>query len=472
MAVSEARAAWQRTVNRFLVQEDAKRAPKLACCPSTSPSPSVREVDVGPRRAADAQDIPSVGFLPINQNTSYSNLSPNSRWWLQLQPNYRHQGGLTNEQFKSAESEMETSQSGVSSAKQPDSEEDGAFVYDSTDTESFVHCDLSISTSGNNVIEVEKQELKPMHKQNTEHYSKLEDAGNSYELAEMSTDGCVVSKKTNELFSYCESPWIGDEKTEPWWRTADQDELALLVAQRSFGLIENCDLPQPQNTRVKREVVNLCCRDLDGACLFPTDTKHPDCRHDLIIHSQSTIASGGESQKQCLPVDGQLQSSTIASLRDGTNQEAISKGIVAESDSSKAQLLEALRHSQTRAREAEKAAKQAYAEKEHVVKLVFRQASQLFAYRQWLQLLQLENLCYQIRNNKNQPISTLFPVTLPQKTRRLRKNWQKAVRGKRGKRGRPRSDMSKYALVFALGLSLVSAGLFLGWTVGWMLPTF
>lgn len=475
MAVAEARTAWQRTFNRCLVQEDAKRAPKLACCPSTLPS--VRDVDVGPQSAAEAQDIPSVFFLPFNRNASYSNLSPNTRWWLQLQPNYTHQRGLTNEQLNSAESEMKTYQSGLSSAlKLPDSEDDGALVYSSTNAEPFVDSDLrSSTTSANNVIRVEKKDLKPIDKQNTEHYSKFQDGGDSYKLAEMSTDGCAISKKTSELFRYCESPWIGDEKTEPWWRTADQDELVLLVTQRSFGLIENCDLPQPQNSRLKKEAADLCSFDHDGECLSPIDMKHPGYQHDLIIHNRIGIASRAESQKQWLPVDGQLPSSTVPSLRDSINQEAIPKRIVAESDPSKAQLLEALRHSQTRAREAEKAAKQAYAEKEDVVKLVFRQASQLFAYKQWFQLLQLENLCYQIRNNRNQPISSLFPVMLPwvpQKTRKLRKNGQKAARGKRAKRGRPRRDICKYAVVFALGLSLVGAGLLLGWTVGWMLPTF
>ncbi|KAK7292822.1 hypothetical protein RJT34_15676 [Clitoria ternatea] len=53
-----------------------------------------------------------------------------------------------------------------------------------------------------------------------------------------------------------------------------------------------------------------------------------------------------------------------------------------EGDLSKAQLTEALCHSQTRAREAEEVAKQAYAEKEHIIGLFFIQASQLFAYKQ------------------------------------------------------------------------------------------
>ncbi|EPS66035.1 hypothetical protein M569_08748, partial [Genlisea aurea] len=36
-----------------------------------------------------------------------------------------------------------------------------------------------------------------------------------------------------------------------WWRTADPEELALLVAQRSLSRIENCDLPLPQSPYAK-----------------------------------------------------------------------------------------------------------------------------------------------------------------------------------------------------------------------------
>lgn len=145
---------------------------------------------------------------------------------------------------------------------------------------------------------------------------------------------------------------------------------------------------------------------------------------------------------------------------------------VPEGDPGKGQLMEALRHSQTRAREAEKAAKQAYAEKEHILKLFFKQTSQLFAYRQWFQLLQLETLYIQIKNN-DQSISTLFPVVLPcmsYKGRKQQKSGQKATKGKRVKLRRPQYDIKKYAIAFALGLGLVGAGLLLGWTVGWMLP--
>lgn len=134
-----------------------------------------------------------------------------------------------------------------------------------------------------------------------------------------------------------------------------------------------------------------------------------------------------------------------------------------DDNASKAQLLEALRHSQTRAREAEKVAKEACGEKEHVVKLVFRQASQLFAYKQWLRLVQLENMYFQFKNNKSVSASTVFPVMSPWTTPTSRKM--------RKSRARPRYDVGRYAIVFALGLGLVGAGFLLGWTIGWMLPT-
>lgn len=139
-------------------------------------------------------------------------------------------------------------------------------------------------------------------------------------------------------------------------------------------------------------------------------------------------------------------------------------------DTNKRKLLEALRHSQTRAREAEKAAKQAYTEKEHVVKLIFKQASQLFAYKQWLYLLQLENLYNQIKTNKITPALPSSPWHVPRRKTRRNLPSKKKSREKQGI-GVPsckHDNIGKYAVAFAVGLGLVGAGLLLGWTVGWM----
>jgi hypothetical protein len=130
--------------------------------------------------------------------------------------------------------------------------------------------------------------------------------------------------------------------------------------------------------------------------------------------------------------------------------------------------MEALCHSQTRAREAEEAAKQAYAEKEHIIALIFKQASQLFAYKQLIKLLQLETLCNQIKNN-DQSTSTLFPW-MSYEHKKSRKRKQTYSNGRRDREGKSNCDITTYAVAIALGLSLVGAGLLLGWTVGWMSP--
>jgi hypothetical protein len=139
-----------------------------------------------------------------------------------------------------------------------------------------------------------------------------------------------------------------------------------------------------------------------------------------------------------------------------------------QGNTSKTQLMEALCHSQTRAREAEEAAKQAYAEKEHIIALIFKQASQLFAYKQLIKLLQLETLCNQIKNN-DQSTSTLFPW-MSYEHRKSRKRKQTYSNGRRDREGKSNCDITTYAVAIALGLSLVGAGLLLGWTVGWMSP--
>ncbi|XP_013601407.1 PREDICTED: uncharacterized protein LOC106308842 [Brassica oleracea var. oleracea] len=107
------------------------------------------------------------------------------------------------------------------------------------------------------------------------------------------------------------SPWnpLSSEKAGPWWRTTDKDEIASLVAQRSLHFVENCDLPTPQ--KMKRSYYH------------------------------------GSSPHEHWP-----------SSRKKRTEEASS-----ESDLSKSELLEALRRSQTRAREAENMAKEACAEK-------------------------------------------------------------------------------------------------------------
>jgi hypothetical protein len=138
--------------------------------------------------------------------------------------------------------------------------------------------------------------------------------------------------------------------------------------------------------------------------------------------------------------------------------------------SERATLLDALQHSQTRAREAEMAAKKAYDEKGHVIKLLFRQASHLFACKQWLKMLQLENICLQLRL-KEQQIATMFPELPWMMVKEKVAPGQDRKEGTR-KRGRKpnRKGCIRNTVVFVVGVGVVGAGLLLGWTLGCLLP--
>ncbi|XP_058100509.1 uncharacterized protein LOC131245219 [Magnolia sinica] len=137
--------------------------------------------------------------------------------------------------------------------------------------------------------------------------------------------------------------------------------------------------------------------------------------------------------------------------------------------SKEAQLMEALRHSQTRAREAERVAQQAYTEKEHIIKLFFRQAYHLFVCKQWLLVLQLETLLQPKAKGRRITFSPFLPWMSSKKAKQLRKGADKVTRRRVG---RQKYDIGKYAVAIVVGMSLVGAGLFLGWTMGWLLPAF
>ncbi|KAA8519541.1 hypothetical protein F0562_013835 [Nyssa sinensis] len=186
---------------------------------------------------------------------SLSKLQPDSRWWLQLQPNYGFQRGLTNEQLSTLEAEMETFRAGVVSStskfsgNNPQNEVDSIHVDDNMNAvPSFDTHSKTTPTCTKKDPEVRKLELRTIYSKNALEPLEVYDMGKSFKLMDSDPVGSSVSKQLNELCFDLESPWIGAEKTEQWWLTAYRDELASLVAQRSLDLIENCDLPLPQNT--------------------------------------------------------------------------------------------------------------------------------------------------------------------------------------------------------------------------------
>ncbi|TKY64097.1 hypothetical protein E2542_SST13987 [Spatholobus suberectus] len=434
MATAEVRAVWQRAVNRCFVQEDAKRAPKLACCQSSCTTSKL--VDAGPASAADESDYAAVNVTHFNQKSSFSNVTPDSRWWLQLQPNYELQKGLTYEQLNALEDEVENLK--VSNENKTCKGDASHFGDENNDYVSYMRH--------------ETMDMMAKH-----------------ETMEIDSVGCSVSKskQTNDFSLDSDYSWIGSEKAQPWWRTTDRDELACFVSRKSLDHIENCDLPPPQ-----KYLRGHPCSDISD---IKIRTSSFDWEAKSSAFSNFNVQAKGsvESELMHRKLGPSTNEGHVHFDCDKYSSYRTIHGSVIEQvfegNPSKAQLMVALCHSQTRAREAEEVAKQAYAEKEHIIALFFIQASQLFAYKQWFQLLQLEALNTQVKN-KDQPISTLFPVALPWIGSQPGKRKLKFGNAEKEMLGKPKSDIATYAVVFALGLSLAGAGLLLGWTVGWMLP--
>ncbi|XP_004510657.1 uncharacterized protein [Cicer arietinum] len=291
-----------------------------------------------------------------------------------------------------------------------------------------------------------------------------------HETMEADSVGCLVSKQTKDFSLDSDYSWIEDDNDQPWWKTTDRNELACLVSRKSLSYVENCDLPPPRKKYLGEQPCDISHYNIKPTCCG-CEAKS-SVSSIFTVQAKESLDSGLMLGKLEPPSNkGHLyfssdKSSSYTTIHEGKTEQAF------EGDHTKAQLMEALCHSQTRAREAEEVAKQAYADKEHIIALFFIQASQLFAYKQWYRLLQLETLNTEIKN-EDKPISTIFQETLPSMSYECMKpltRKRKFDNVKQEKLRKPISDASTYAVAFALGLSLVGAGLLLGWTVGWMVP--
>ncbi|KAK3428526.1 hypothetical protein EUGRSUZ_E00042 [Eucalyptus grandis] len=465
MAAAEARAVWQRTANRYFVQEDAKRAPKLACCQSSSSTS--KQVDAGPAGSTEEGDRFGLGFMPFNRKPSFTNLPPEARWWLQQQPSSRFPRGLACEGLNALDAEVDLLNASTEDLKSicGEMQKEGAYMHVENEKKDKLE-NLHDAGGSNPVI----MGLCSKDAKEVENMDMME----SFELIEMNHAAMSASKQTSELSFDLDSAWTRNGKPEPWWRISDKNELASFVAKKSLDHVENCDLPPPQNMHARKHPYSyIGCLDYDEVFETSSDWKvDPLGTLGETIQARSSPEYDQMLRRQWAPdEDGHFprgfdNSSSYDSARKGKTE----TWEATDCDPAKSQLLEALCYSQTRAREAEKAAEQARAEKEHIVKLFFRQASQLFAYKQWFQLLQLETTLLQM--DTDGPIFPVFLPLGPSKGRKMRKSCDKASKARQGRRKRQKHDVTKYAVVFAVGLGLVGAGLLLGWTVGWMIPLF
>ncbi|CAL9187294.1 unnamed protein product [Musa hybrid cultivar] len=476
MAAAEARAAWQRTANRYLVQEDAKRAPKLACCSSSTP-----QSDSSNGNTASAQDSPGPNFMPFSRNLTNAYLSPETKWWLQLQPNFGYQNELICEQLSSLEDEAdENMETAVPKSKLGGESLPVDFVLKKEVC--FMESSWVVSTafekhgSETRIKEMKtttsysQQLLKP--KTSMVNYLDKKDG-----LLDLKPVDQFTSRRPEKASSYFETSWAGGNNSEPWWRIADKDELALLVAQKSLHHIENCDLPKPSQTvHVTRDPLSAP-ENSDTSGIFQSSLGRKlnadicngnkySCNTSTSVKSDNKNLSSSERGYMLHDSEKPYRQGSIYDSGGYVKNEQPERNQTCEDDLSRAQLLEALCHSQTRARKAEMAAQKAYDEKEHIVKLLLRQASHLFAYKQWLLMLQLENLFLQLRIKEHQ-ISTVIPVVPWIAPKGKLSSEGKITRRRRKKH---KCEICKYAVALSLGLGLAGMGLLFGWTIGWLFP--
>ncbi|XWS50334.1 hypothetical protein CRYUN_Cryun12cG0079200 [Craigia yunnanensis] len=298
MAATEARAAREHIANPRFVKEDAGRATKFSGCPSSS-SPRL-DSNGTPSGAASGPDQTTSLRVPDNQNLFGLEVS---------------NAGFDNESPKISKDHYFD---GSSVCIKDGVAEDSGNAY--------AECVKSDR-------DVRKEESNPVLNSNAQKPPN-KNIGESWYLDDhliVLEHNCLISKQPKTLYSDFESQLVQSEKTEPWWRMTDKDELASMVAQKSLEHIENC-------------------------------------LSDLSNHHWERATSVSLDESQCMLGDKQN------SLPNSDN--LLSRQFVMSADPCGAQ------------------------------------ASQLFAYKQWLQLLQLENFSLRL-TYKNQPISRLLPAGLP-----------------------------------------------------------
>ncbi|KAK1392202.1 hypothetical protein POM88_011258 [Heracleum sosnowskyi] len=478
----------QRAANYWSSQDDACRSPVLSHIPSTSSK-------LGAAKGSD-HHVP--GFVPDDRTSSNAEPQSERRWWLSLEPTVRHLHKGSNTDSNSNPLGAECGVYGavlvnknvtITGEKRFDEKGDiqkylkgnGGNLVDSPNKAfvDFMKNDQDVKIEEPNVVS-EDDKCRVPYREIAESWCVDED------WKDLDPYKCSVHEKSEKLCSELESQWIEVEKNEPWWRTADKDDLTSFVSCKKLDQFENCDLPQPQSNH--QSGPSECTQSFNEATILASLCKKVDKETDL-YEQKSEIpnsVSMFESQHivgvvQCFP----SSSNRVISRSDSfaTEEEESEELQRLDSDLTKTQLLEALCHSQTRAREAEKAARQAYDEKEHIVKHFFTQASHLFAYRQWLQMLQIETLCLQHKNttdeclqqknnieglqpkiDNDESISAEFPglLAVSREGRKVGKVRRKATK----RAGIPSYQLRRSLIGFAVGLSLAGAGLLLGWTLG------
>lgn len=230
MAAVKARVLWHRTANHCPVQEDAM----LASFPSSTQKHN--------SSGADTTSVPDV----IAFNNSFE-----TKWWLQLQPNIESLKDINLSHLSSLKHEIdEESLETISPASKFDGK---PLPFDSIDDvlkkeESFLESPLMVSTDlmkNNSKTSVKEISMTTNYPQQPLKRKADMNFACKEELLALKPDEQLPSRRIDKALELG-SPWAAAiNKSEPWWRSTDKDDLYLLVAQKSSLHIENCDLPKP-----------------------------------------------------------------------------------------------------------------------------------------------------------------------------------------------------------------------------------
>lgn len=242
MEAAESRPGWKQNSNGSFIHENVSRAPNLSSLPS--PSSSSKRGD-----AANQSDHPSPDGMRHNCNPLVDPL-PDSKWWLNLQPNFRLKG-FEDETLNTFETELDfltyefINQTAIEGLNTQ---------IKSKNADSFVDLSMKASTTC-----MKKEEFARMSECKAGMHSDPQNIGKDkhveelwYQDEDLHSVNFLFSETSKKLSSDWDSHWMGAEKNEPWWRKADKDTLASMVAQKSVEHFENCDLPQPQTKHFRR----------------------------------------------------------------------------------------------------------------------------------------------------------------------------------------------------------------------------
>lgn len=248
MAAAEARRAWQHRANCCFSQDDGRSAQRFSRHPSSSSS---KESDSAHENASYGIDHRIPERTPYN---STPELTPSTRWWLNLEPNFGPQKEFIDDQRKSLDAEVLNSGYINKTAIINDYYQCKEVFSTQSDSEKSVNCFLEkpctvsvTSPKGDQSKRI--QELKA-GTGNGPQLPKKRDTGEFWccddDFMNLDSFNSLDSEQSKKLSPDLDSQWVGSEKSEPWWRSAGKDELASLVAQKSLENVENCDLPRPQ----------------------------------------------------------------------------------------------------------------------------------------------------------------------------------------------------------------------------------